>query len=91
MLTEQDVQARLREAIRAAGSQKAYAAEQGISEQYIGDVLHGRRKVGQKILDALGLERVVLYRAVTQAATHGATPDLNARHGATLPEGSEAS
>jgi hypothetical protein len=56
------VVAALQTAIHAAGSQKAFAQQHAISEQYITDVLHGRREPGQKILDALGYEKVVLYR-----------------------------
>jgi transcriptional regulator with XRE-family HTH domain len=38
------------------------AADLGVSSQYLSDVLHGRREPGPKILNALGLERVVTYR-----------------------------
>lgn len=62
MLTEDDIRARLRAAIDAARSQQTFARQHGISAQYINDVLNGRRKIGEKILDALGLERVVIYR-----------------------------
>lgn len=62
MLSQQDVIDRLRVAIDASGSQAAFAAQHAISLQYVNDVLRGRREPGQKILDALGLERVVGYR-----------------------------
>lgn len=62
MLTEQDVLEQLRTAVRAAGNQQAYAAQIGISGQYLSDVLRGRREIGSKILDVLGLEKVVSYR-----------------------------
>lgn len=62
MLSEHEVIVRLRAAIQAAGSQKAFAQQHRISQQYISDVLAGRRKPGQKILDALGIEQVVSYR-----------------------------
>lgn len=45
-----------------AGSQKDLASRLGVSAAYLGDVLHGRREPGDKILLALGLERVVTYR-----------------------------
>jgi hypothetical protein len=61
-LNEQDVINRLREAIHAAGSQKSFARQHHVSLQYVNDVLHRRREPGQKILDALGIERVVSYR-----------------------------
>jgi len=62
MLTEQDVLARLSAAIKVAGSQTAFAQQHGISDQYVSDAMRGRRELGQKILDALGIERVVSYR-----------------------------
>lgn len=61
-LSRHDVALRLKAAIDAVGSQKAYAQAHKISEQYLSDVLNGRREPGQKILDALGIERVVVYR-----------------------------
>jgi DNA-binding transcriptional regulator YdaS (Cro superfamily) len=62
MLNEQEMMERLRAAIQVAGSQKAFAKAHGVSQQYISDVLMGRRGAGEKLLDALGLERVVSYR-----------------------------
>ena len=47
---------------RAAGSQQAFAKAHGISPQYLSDVLRGRRDPGQKLLDAMGLKRVVSYQ-----------------------------
>lgn len=49
-------------AIVAAGSQKAFAKEAAISEQYLSDVLNGRRDIGDKLLKWFGLERVISYR-----------------------------
>ena len=65
-MNEQDVLDRLRAAIEQAGSQRAFADQHGISLQYVNDVLHKRREPGQKILDALGIERVVIYREKEQ-------------------------
>ena len=50
----------LRDAVTAAGSQRAAAARIGVSQAYLGDVLAGRRALGSRILGALGLRRVVL-------------------------------
>lgn len=61
-MNEQDVLERLRVAIEQAGSQSAFAEQHGISLQYVNDVLRKRREPGQKILNALGIERVVTYR-----------------------------
>lgn len=62
MLNEQELIAKLRDVVTRTGSQKDYAQQHGLSEQYLSDVLRGRREPGQKILDALGVERVVGYR-----------------------------
>ena len=44
-------------------SQKALAAELGITASYLCDILKGRREPGQSVLDALGMERVITYRS----------------------------
>lgn len=62
MLTKSQLIDVLRHAVEASGSQKAFADQHALSEQYVGDVLHGRRDPGQKILAALGYERLVFYR-----------------------------
>lgn len=43
-------------------SQRLAAKQLGVSQQYLNDVLRLRKEPGAKILDALGLERVVTYR-----------------------------
>ena len=62
MLTEQDVIERLRAAAAAAGSQRQFAKAHGFTPAYVHDVLHGKRAPAQRILDALGIERVTYYR-----------------------------
>ena len=62
MLTEQEVMDRLRAAVAAAGSQKAYAEQIGVSQTYLSDVLTGNRAPGEKILTALSLEAVMMYQ-----------------------------
>jgi transcriptional regulator with XRE-family HTH domain len=39
-----------------------FAKELKVSPGYLRDILHGHREPGPKILEALGLERVVTYR-----------------------------
>lgn len=56
-----DVCARLNREVRAAGSQKAWALANGVSPQYLHDVLNARREPGATILAALGLRKVVRY------------------------------
>jgi len=60
--TQNQVLAQLRAEVDAAGSQTAFAAANSISITYVSEVLAGRRDPGRKILAALGLTRVVLYR-----------------------------
>lgn len=62
MLNERDILDRMRAAVEQAGSQRAFAEQHKISLQYVNDVLRGRREPGQRILDALGVEKVVSYR-----------------------------
>lgn len=47
-------------------SQKALAAELGITPSYLCDVLQGRREPGPQVLRALGLERVISYREIRE-------------------------
>ena len=63
-MTETEVIAILRRKVHIAGTYKAYATANGLSIAYVWDVLQGRRAPGGKILDALGLERVVTYREI---------------------------
>lgn len=56
----------LDKACLAAGGQKAWAHQHRTSQSYVCDVLGGRREPGKAILDALGLEKVVTYRASPQ-------------------------
>lgn len=44
------------------GNQAEMARKMGISPQYLNDVLNEKRGVGDKILEYLGLEKVVTYR-----------------------------
>jgi hypothetical protein len=57
-----EVQTRLRKATVVSGSQTRWAEEHGVSKQYVSFVLTGQRKPSAKILNALGLEKVVGYR-----------------------------
>lgn len=81
LFTEQDILDHLRAAIHAIGSQKLFAQHYHISQQYLSDVLRGRREPGQKILDALGYERIVFYRPLS-VATNVAESPQNTHHSA---------
>lgn len=57
----------LRRECEKAGSQAAWARAHGLTPAYVSDILAGNRGggiVGDGILRALGLERVVTYRRV---------------------------
>ncbi len=56
-----DARAKLVAAIKQAGGQRALAREWGVSQQYLCDVVNGRRPISESILDRLGLRRVVSY------------------------------
>jgi len=47
--------------VKQSGSQKETAKKLGVSAQYLGDVLSGKREPGKKILDALKLRKVIKY------------------------------
>lgn len=46
----------------ALGSQKAVADSLGVSQQYVCDVLNGRREPGKKMLTALGFSKEIGYK-----------------------------
>lgn len=54
----------LQTAINKAGSQKAFAQSAGVSEQYLSEVLNGKKEMGPLVQQALGIERVISYRKV---------------------------
>ena len=60
-ITEDEVRARLREAVARAQGQQRWAEAHDISPQYVSDVLLNRRLPGEKILVALGLRRRTVY------------------------------
>jgi hypothetical protein len=48
--------------LRYAGLQAAFAQDNALSAAYVNDVLRGRREPGRKILDAVGVERITVYK-----------------------------
>lgn len=62
MLTESQVIERLRAACVAAGGQAAFAKANGMTASYVGDVLQGKRAPAERILAAIGIERLIVYR-----------------------------
>lgn len=65
-MTAEEVRDILRKAID--GNASAWARPLGISQAYVSDVLAGRREPGDKILQALKLEKVVTYRRARPSA-----------------------
>jgi len=53
---------------RYAGLQVAFAEDNNLSAAYVNDVLRGRREPGEKILDAVGVERITVYRLKVDGA-----------------------
>lgn len=62
MMGADDVRRLLAQACEAAGSQRAWAEQNGLSSAYVNDVVTGKREPGAAILQRLGLEKVVIYR-----------------------------
>jgi len=54
--------------VREARGQTAWAAKHGVSVSYLNDVMNGRRAPGAKILNALGVQKVVRYVTRRNAA-----------------------
>jgi hypothetical protein len=77
-MTKEQVVALLESECVKAGSQAAWARKYQVSPAYLSDVLAGRREPGGKLLDALGLERLVSYerRLALERAEAKAAPAL---------------
>lgn len=61
-LSVDDVRRLLADACSASGGQKSWGDKHKVSQTYISVVLSGRTEPGPAILEALGLERVTMYR-----------------------------
>lgn len=44
------------------GSQKALAAELGISQPYLSDILLGKREISFQLAEKLGLKKIIRFR-----------------------------
>ena len=62
LLDTASVTSRLISEVERAGNQTRWCIENDVSPAYLSDVLKGRREPGEKILAALGLERITYYR-----------------------------
>ncbi len=52
----------LKKACAKAGSQKAWAGAQGLSQAYVSDVLQRKRGISDSVAKALGYRAVVTYQ-----------------------------
>jgi transcriptional regulator with XRE-family HTH domain len=62
LITYHELMDNIAAAVREQPTQKDYAAKFGMSAQYLSDVLNGKRQPGEKVLDSVGYERVIMYR-----------------------------
>lgn len=58
---EEAVPLLLKTRVAATGGQTQFARETGVNRSVLSDVLNGRRDLGTSLLEALGLERTVVY------------------------------
>lgn len=63
-MTASDVRTLLKRACAAAGTARAWAEQNKVSQAYVSDVLRGRRNPGEAICRALGLVAEQTYRKV---------------------------
>lgn len=68
ILRVQDVRTRLSAACVAAGSQRRFARQAGVSEGYLSMVVRGKQEPGDAILFALGLREDRMSRGYVEAA-----------------------
>ena len=65
-LTENEIRSRLREAVKTAGSQKAFAATAGVSQAHLSDMLCGNRSISDGIARMLGYCQVKLFAPINK-------------------------
>jgi hypothetical protein len=54
----------IKDAIDEVGSQTAFAKAAKVSNQYLNDIINQRRNIGEKVLEHIGLRRLVMYEKV---------------------------
>ena len=64
LYSRSDLKKDLLELVNKMSTQKALAEKIGISEQYLTDILKGRREMGPRVIAFLGYEKVDAYRAI---------------------------
>ena len=63
-----DAISELRKRLDKAGTQTALAKELGISKPYLSDILRGRRDPGPKVLEQIGIRRIVMFEPIGDVA-----------------------
>jgi hypothetical protein len=63
-LVLEDVIKLLHSEIAAAGSQSKWARQKRVNRPIVNSILSGRRRLQPKVLSALGLEEITVYRRV---------------------------
>ena len=76
-LTADDVRSLLRDATN--GNQAEWAKANGVTGQYVSDILRGRREPGWAVLRALSIERRTLYEGAKKAARYSPS-DIDLAH-----------
>jgi len=57
-MTEQEARNRLRTTVEAADGHLKFAATHGFSDAYVYSIMHGTRKLDDRILAMVGIERI---------------------------------
>lgn len=58
-MTEEEVYQRFLQAVEKAGGQRKFAKQLGLTPSYINDVVNKRRLISDRLLEHLGIERIV--------------------------------
>jgi hypothetical protein len=64
MMNDTELLLLMQKRVDQAGSIAAWAAAHGLSSSYAHDVLRNRALPGKRILDALGVRRIVKYESI---------------------------
>ncbi len=65
-MTEDDVLRVLHERVRQAGGTHAFAIARELSQPYVAQALNGTRKLGPKLLAALGIRKSITYEWINK-------------------------
>lgn len=62
MLTEEEALSKLRNTVDRCGGMNAAARDLRVTGTCVSEVLSGKKRIGKKLAQALGLDLVVLYK-----------------------------